>query len=36
MQNGYADDMIFSVPEIVSHLSKVCIIELSYQFILLT
>ncbi|KAJ5217871.1 uncharacterized protein N7469_011496 [Penicillium citrinum] len=22
MQNGYADDMIFSVPEIVSHLSK--------------
>lgn len=24
MQNGYADDMIFSIPEIVSHLSKVC------------
>ena len=31
MQNGYADDMIFSIPEIVSHLSKVCTkVELPY------
>lgn len=36
MQNGYADDMIFSVPEIVSHLSRVCAMTLIFLLALLT